>query len=69
MILKDLIAVLDDDTLVNVFDDMGSHTDTVKVKEINVKQILGALERKIKRIYIDESDGALSIELDGYFAE
>lgn len=63
MVLKDLIAVLDDDILVDVFDNMGSHTDTVKVKEINVKHILDDLERKVKRVYIDDGDGSLSIEL------
>jgi len=63
MVLKDLIAVLEDDTVVDVFDDMGSHTGTVKIKEINVRYILDSLGRKIKRVFIDEEDGSLSIEL------
>lgn len=64
MKLRELINVIDRDTLICVCDDMGPHTDpAVKLGEVPLVQLMWELDRTVERIYHDDSDNSLVIEL------
>lgn len=64
MKLRDLINVMDDDTVICVCDDMGRITETMPLKNIGVKGLMNELPRTIGRIYFDKEDGSITIELE-----
>ena len=66
MKLKDLINVMDDNTVVCVCDEMGSLTDVVPLKNISVKYLMNHLDREVNRVYFDTSDNSITIELEDY---
>lgn len=66
MKLKDLISVMDDDTVVCVCDDCGAMTDVAPLKNIGVKYLMNHLDRTVTRVYFDNSDGSIVIELEDY---
>lgn len=63
MELKDLIKVLDNDTVICVCDDLGPHTDVAPLKNISIKSLIYDLNRKVDRVYFDASDSSIVIEL------
>ena len=64
MTLKELINVIDRDTLICVCDEFGPHTDlAVKMGEVPLVQLMWELDRTVERIYHDDSDNTLVIEL------
>lgn len=65
MELKDLIKVLDNDTVICVCDDLGPHTDVAPLKNISIKSLIYDLNRKVDRVYFDASDSSIVIELEG----
>jgi len=64
--LKDLLQVMDDNTVVCICDDMGPLTDVVPIKNLNVKSILYIADRNVERIYFDSADNSITIELEDY---
>ena len=66
MKLRDLISVMDNDTVVCVCDNMGPHTDVAPLKNICVKSLMYELNRKVERVYFDASDNSIVIELEDY---
>lgn len=66
MKLRDLISVMDNDTVVCVCDNMGPHTDVAPLKNISIKSLMYELNRKVERVYFDASDNSIVIELEDY---
>lgn len=66
MKLRDLISVMDNDTVVCVCDNMGPHTDVAPLKNIGIKSLMYELNRKVERVYFDASDNSIVIELEDY---
>ncbi len=66
MKLKDLISVMDDNTLICVCDSCGAMTDVAQIKDIGVKCLMNHLDRTVTRVYFDHSDGSIVIELEDY---
>ncbi len=66
MKLVDLIRVMDNDTVVCVCDDMGPITDVAPLKNISIKNLMDCLNRTVTRVYLDTSDGSITIELEDY---
>lgn len=66
MKLKELLKVIKPDTVVCVFDDMGSYNDPKPLKEIGVSTLIRELERKVISVFYDPDDNSLSIELEEY---
>lgn len=64
MKLKDLINVMDDDTVVCVCDDYGAMTDVAPLKNIGVKYLMNHLDRRVSRVYFDKEDSSITIELE-----
>lgn len=63
MKLKELIKILDRDTVVCICSDLGPHTEVKPLNEIGIKSILSDLEAEVERVYIDTDDGSLTIEI------
>ena len=68
MTLKELIRTIDRETLICVCDDLGPHTDIIKMKDVPLLSLMDELNRKVERIYIDD-DGSLTIELENWKEE
>lgn len=66
MKLKELINVMDDNTVVCVCDDYGAMTDVAPLKNIGVKHLMNHLDRAVNRVYFDKEDGSITIELEDY---
>lgn len=63
MKLKELINVLDRDTVICICSDLGPHTEVKPLNEISIKSVLYDLEAEVERVYIDNNDGSLTIEI------
>ena len=66
MKLKDLIEVLDRDTVICVCDDLGPHTEVLPISQISVKTLINELDRTVERVYFDSADNSITIELSDY---
>ena len=63
MKLKEILNVLDCKTKVCVCSDMGAFNDPCTVGELPYHCVAGALDAKVDRVYYDESDQTITIEL------
>lgn len=64
MYLKELLNVLDGDTVICICDEMGPHTEVKPLKDISIKNLLWIIDRKVERVYFDPTDNSITIELE-----
>lgn len=69
MTLKEMLNVLDYKTRVCICSDMGAFNDPCTVEELPYRCVAGALDAKVERVYYDESDQTITIEVGDYFSE
>lgn len=69
MTLKEMLNVLDYKTRVCICSDMGAFNDPCTVEELPYRCVAGALDAKVDRIYYDEADQTVTIEVADYFSE
>lgn len=63
MTLKEMLNVLDYKTKVCICSEMGAFNDPCTVENLPYHCVAGALDAKIDRVYYDESDQTITIEL------
>lgn len=63
MKLKDLLETIDKNTKICICDEMGPHTYVLPWGEIPAICIIDILDREVERIYVDDEDNSLTIEL------
>lgn len=63
MKLKEILNVLDYKTKVCICSDMGAFNDPCTVEDLPYHCVAGALDAQVDRIYFDESDQTVTIEL------
>lgn len=69
MTLKEMLNVLDYKTRICICSDMGAFNDPCTVEDLPYRCVAGALDAKIDRVYYDESDNTVTIEVVDYFSE
>lgn len=69
MTLKEMLNVLDYKTRVCICSDMGAFNDPCTVEELPYHCVAGALDAKVDRVYYDEADQTVTIEVADYFSE
>lgn len=69
MTLKEMLNVLDYESKICICSDMGAFNDPCTVKDLPYRCVAGALDAKVERVYYDESDQTITIEVADYFSE
>lgn len=69
MTLKEMLNVLDYKTRICICSEMGAFNDPCTVEELPYRCVAGALDAKVDRVYYDEADQTVTIEVADYFSE
>ena len=63
MTLKEILNVLDRKTRICICSDMGAFNDPCTVEELPYHCVAGALDARVDRVYYDEADQTVTIDL------
>ena len=66
MTLKDILSVMDRDTNIVICDNFGPHNDVCPADRLPLLNLMGELNRKVERIYLDLTDESITIELEDF---
>lgn len=69
MTLKEMLNVLDYKARVCICSKMGAFNDPCTAAELPYRCVAGALDARVERVYYDESDQTITIDVADYFSE